>query len=162
MGVITLRRREPGEHGPIDRVLDEITGTGEEVTGPEADAFLARRRWLAAADDAALLRTRLSLDDAVLLEERSLAGHEGWTPVLRMLSRIGGPGARLQLDEWGRALLGGCRGEAPLSLLVELLAAAHGLDEAALAEAVLPSIRLAVGRGILHPTENADDPAPRP
>lgn len=162
MGVITLRRREPGEQGPVDQVLDEITGAGEEVTGPEAAAFLARRRWLAGVDDAALLRTRLSLDDAVLLEERSLAGHQGWTPVLRMLTRIGGPGARLQLDEWGRALLGGCRGEAPLGLLVELLAAAHGLDEAALAAAVLPSVRVAIGRGILHPTENTGDPEAQP
>lgn len=166
MGVITLRRREPGEHGPIDRVLDEIAGVGEEVTGPEAAAFLARRRWLSGVEDAALLRTRLRLDDAVLLEERSLAGHQGWMPVLRMLTRIDGPGARLQLDEWGRALLAGCRGEAPLGLLVELLAAAHGLDEVALAKAVLPSVRVAVGRGILHPTEigsvSVSDPEPRP
>jgi hypothetical protein len=43
-----------------------------------------------------------------------------------------------------------------LGALVDLLAAAHGLDPAALAGAVLPATRVAITRGLLHPT---DDPS---
>ncbi|MET0864815.1 MAG: class I SAM-dependent methyltransferase [Nakamurella sp.] len=148
MGMITLRR------GGSDRpsvTLDEITGPGEDVTGDEADGFLRRRAWTEAATDADLLGSRLALSPQVMLEQRSLAGHEGWTTVLRMVRRQGGPGATLQLDEWGQALLAGCTGAVPLQLLIELLAAAHGLSAGALAAAVLPSVRVAVIRGLLEP-----------
>ena len=91
------------------------------------------------------------LSPQVILEQRSLAGHEGWTTVLRMVRRQGGPGATLQLDEWGQALLAGCTGAVPLQLLIDLLAAAHGLSTGALAAAVLPSVRVAVIRGLLEP-----------
>ena len=149
MGMITLRRN--GSADP-DVMLDEIAGVGEEVTGPEAAAFLARREWLRTASDADLLGARLALAPSVILEQRSLAGHEGWSTVLRMLRRPGGPGATLQLDEWGQSLLAGCTGELPLAVLLDLLATAHALDLGALAEAVLPTIRVAITRGLLHPT----------
>ncbi len=99
----------------------------------------------------ALLGSRLALSPQVMLEQRSLAGHEGWATVLRIARRQGGPGATLQLDEWGQALLGGCTGAVPLQLLIDLLAAAHGLSTDALAAAVLPSVRVAVTRGLLEP-----------
>ena len=57
------------------------------------------------------------------------------------------------MDEWGRALLAGCTGVLPLGALVDLLAAAHGLDPQALAAAVLPAVRVAISRGLLHPTQ---------
>ena len=83
--------------------------------------------------------------------QRGLPGLEGWTTVLRLLRRPEGPGATLQLDEWGQALLAGCTGELPLAMLLDLLATAHGLELGALAEAVLPTIRVAITRGLLHP-----------
>ena len=131
--------------------LDEITGQGEDVTGAEADGFLRRRSWVEHTSDAALLGSRLALSPQVMLEQRSLAGHEGWTTVLRMARRQGGPGATMQLDEWGQALLAGCTGAAPLQLLIDLLATAHDLSTEALAEAVLPSVRFAITRGLLEP-----------
>ena len=149
MGLITLRRS--GSDRP-DVVLDEIGGAGEEVTGPEAAAFLARRRWVRDTGDAELLATRLSLADTVYLEHRAIPSAEkGWLPVLRMLRRPGGPGATLQVDEWGQSLLAGCTGQAPLSLLLDLLAQANGFDVQALTDAVLPSIRDGITRGLLHP-----------
>ena len=87
------------------------------------------------------------------LEQRALASHEGWTTVLRLLRRPGGPGATLHIDEWVQSLLAGCAGELPLAMLLDLMAAAHGLDVAALAEAVLPIIREGITRGLLHPVE---------
>ncbi len=153
MGLITLRRsRFQGSGSRIPSVtLDEITGQGEDVIGDEADGFLRRRAWIEHTSDAALLGSRLALSPQVMLEQRSLAGHEGWTTVLRIARRQGAPGATLQLDEWGQALLGGCTGAVPLQLLIDLLAAAHNLSTAALAAAVLPSVRVAVTRGLLEP-----------
>jgi methylase of polypeptide subunit release factors len=123
----------------------------EEVTGQEAAGFLRRRGWVERATDADLLASRLVLSGQVILERRSLAGDDGWTTVLRMVRRPGGPGATLELDEWGQALLAGCRGAAPLRLLIELLAAANGLNTDALADAALPAVRAAVIRGLLEP-----------
>ncbi len=148
MGLITLRR---GDSASPDVILDEITGAGEEVTGAEAAAFLASRNWLRDKSDADLLATTLSLSPAAILEQRSLPNIDGWSTVYRLLRRPGGPGAYLQLDEWTQGLLAGCRGEVPLSVLVDLFAAAHGFDAQALAHAIMPAIRQAVTRGLLHP-----------
>ena len=150
MGLITLRRS--GSDDP-DVVLDEILGAGDEVTGTEAGAFLARREWLRHTSDRELLGCRLSLADAVILEHRAIPGHQGWATVLRLLRRPGGPGATLQVDEWGESLLAGCTGRLPLAVLLDLLAEAHHLDLGALTEAVLPTIRVAVTRGLLHPVD---------
>ena len=148
MGVITLRRTDSDDP---DIVLDEITGAGEEVTGGEAAAFLARRAWLRGTSDAELLASRLALAHDAVLETRALAGHEGWATVLRMLRRPGAPGALLQLDDWGQSLLAGLTGEVPLIVGIQLLAQAHQVPTGALAEAVLPSIRVGITRGLLHP-----------
>ncbi len=148
MGLITLRRSDAAA---ADVILDEITAAGEEITGEEAAGFLARRAWLREHDDRALLAATLSLSPAALLEERSLPHPDGWATVYRVLRRAGGPGAYLQLDEWTKALMAGCRGQVPLHVLIDLLASAHGFDPAALAEAALPAVRHAVTRGLLHP-----------
>jgi hypothetical protein len=148
MGMITLRRTDSA-HPSV--TLDEIKGPDEDVTGDEAAGFLRRRAWVESTTDDQLLDSRLMLSPQAILEQRSLAGHEGWTTVYRMLRRQGGPGATLQLDEWGQALLGGCTGAVPLRLQIDLLAAAHGLSTGALATAVLPSVRVAVTRGLLEP-----------
>ena len=97
------------------------------------------------------MATRFELAAQVLLEQRALPGHEGWNVVFRMVRRPGGPGATLQLDEWSQALLAGCTGAVPLQVLVELLASAHSVPAGALAAAVVPSVRVAVMRGLLRP-----------
>lgn len=151
MGLITLRKS--GAAKP-DVVLDELTLAGEVVTGEEAAAFLARRYWLRDTDDEALLDTKLSLSPAVFLEQRALPGNEGWSTVFRVIRRAGGPGASLQLDEWTQSLLAGCHGRLPLRMLIDLLAAAHGFEKQALIDSVLPPIRQAITRGILHPVQD--------
>ncbi|MFW0787351.1 methyltransferase [Gordonia sp. CPCC 206044] len=149
MGLITLRRRIDGEAGEPDQVVEEITGAGEEVTGHEAEAFLARRHYLRTTTDAQLLAARLSTAP-IFLEEQSLPGEQGWQQVSATVRRPGGPAAVLGVDEVSRALLAGCRGEVPLAALIELLADFHGVDADALAEAALPVVREAIGRGILY------------
>ena len=60
-------RDAAGEDREPDVVIEEITGAGEEVTGPEAQAFLARRRYLRETSDAELLDKRLSVTPSAAL-----------------------------------------------------------------------------------------------
>ena len=99
--------------------------------------------------DDALLGTKLSTAP-VFLEEQSLPGPDGWQVVGAAVRRPGGPAAVIGVDEVSRALFAGCRGEVPLGALIDLLAGYHGVDSAALAEAAMPVIREAIGRGILY------------
>ncbi|UXA19350.1 class I SAM-dependent methyltransferase [Mycobacterium sp. SMC-4] len=149
MGMITARAPRVGETRPADVVLEEITGAGEALTGPEVDAFFARREYLHDTGDDQLLAARLTTAP-VFLEEQSLPGPDGWQVVGAAVRRPGGPGAVLGVDEVSRALLAGCRGEVPLGTLIELLAAHHGVTADALSGAALPVVREAIGRGILY------------
>ena len=81
MGVLTLRR--PSVGGAVRfQIVEEITGAGEEVTGDEAQAFLARQDFLAENSDEDLLAMRLSTSP-VMLEEHLLPGDDGWQCVGR-------------------------------------------------------------------------------
>ena len=146
MGSITMRNNNRSHP---DVVIEEITGAGEEVTGPEAKAFLDRREYLLANDDAHLLGARFKTAP-VFLESQSLPSDDGWQEIGAAVRRPGGPGAVLGVDEVSRALLAGCRGAVPLAALIELLADFHGADADALATVALPVVRDAVGRGILY------------
>lgn len=145
MGLICLQVPRDGE--VPEQILEEITD--EPVTGVEVAAFFARRAYLRDTGDEALLAARLSTAP-VLLERHALPGPDGWQEIGAAVRRPGGPGAVLGVDEVLTALLAGCRGEVPLGALIELLAAHHGVDAAALAAAALPAIRDAIGRGILY------------
>jgi methylase of polypeptide subunit release factors len=152
MGMITLRAPRRGEQRPPDQVLEEITGADEALTGPEVEAFFARREYLHDTSDEELLAARLSTAP-VFLEEQSLPGADGWQVVGAAVRRPGGPAAVIGVDEVSRALLAGCRGEVPLGALIGLLATVHGVDADALAVAALPVVREAIGRGILYQAE---------
>ncbi|WP_026918823.1 DUF7059 domain-containing protein [Gordonia shandongensis] len=153
MGSITFRK--PGATEPErapDVVIEEITAAGQEVTGFEAQAFWNRRDFLRRNSDDDLLAARLSTSP-VFLESQSLPGDDGWQQVSAAVTRPGGPGAVLPVDEVMTALLAGCRGEVPLGALVSLIADFHGVDGDALAAVAMPAIREAVGRGILYRAE---------
>ncbi|GEE02235.1 methyltransferase [Gordonia spumicola] len=150
MGSVTLRK--PVDDRPADVTIEEITAAGQEVTGFEAQAWWRRRDFLRTTSDAELLAARLTTPP-VFLETQSLPGDEGWQQVGASVTRPGGPGAVLGVDEVMTALLAGCRGQVPLAALITLLADFHGVDADALAEAALPSVREAIGRGVLHVAE---------
>lgn len=155
MGVITLRAKEADDRRASILVIEEITGAGEEVTGHEAAAFLARQQYLNDMTDDDLLALPLSTSP-VLLEEQSLPGEQGWQAISHTVRRPGGPGAVLGLDEVSKALLAGCRGEVPLGTLIELLAGFHGVETAALASAAMPLVREMIARGILYEARDAE------
>ncbi|MFN8199075.1 MAG: class I SAM-dependent methyltransferase [Nakamurella multipartita] len=146
MGMITLRRTDADDPSIT---LDEIAD--DPVTGTEVGAFLTNRAWVESRTDAELLGQRFRLADQVLLEQSALPGPEGWDVMLRLVRRLGGAGATLQVDEWGQSLLAGCTGALPLAVLIELLAGAHVVPAGALAEAIVPAVRVAVTRGLLVP-----------
>lgn len=150
MGLILLRAPHADE--PPEQIFEEITGADELVTGSEVEAFFARRTYLRDTTDEQLLAARLSTAP-IFLEEQSLPGPDGWQQVGAVVRRPGGPGAVIGVDDVMRALLAGCRGEVPLRVLIGLLAAHHGVDADALAEAALPEIRDAIARGILYQAE---------
>jgi len=150
MGLITLRAPHSGKQRTPRRQFEELTGPDDVLTGHEVAAFLARMDYLADTADDELLAVRLSTAP-ILLEQHSLPGPDGWQPISAVVRRPGGPGAVLGVDEVFTALLAGCRGEVRIGALIELLAAHHGVDPGALAEAALPEIRGAVARGILYP-----------
>lgn len=152
MGMVTLRAPRADEQRPPEHLLEAITGADEALTGPEVDAFFARREYLHDTSDEQLLAAKLSTAP-VFLEEQSLPGEQGWQVVGAAVRRPGGPAAVIGVDEVSRALLAGCRGEVPLGMLVELLAAHHGVDADALAAAAMPVVREAIGRGILYQAE---------
>ncbi|MGB8402562.1 MAG: class I SAM-dependent methyltransferase [Mycobacterium sp.] len=145
MGLISLQVPSDGEKP--EQMLEEITD--EPVTGIEVQAFFARRRYLRNTSDEALLAARLSTAP-VFLEEQWLPGSDGWQQIGAAVRRPGGPAAVLGVDEVMRALLAGCRGEVPLGTLIQLLATHHEVDADALAQAALPEVRDAIGRGILY------------
>jgi hypothetical protein len=147
MGLISLRR--PRDGVVPEHILEEITGADELVTGAEVEAFFARRDYLRDTGDHELLAARLSTAP-VFLDQQSLPGPDGWQQVGAAVRRPGGPGAVIGVDEVLTALLAGCRGEVPLGTLIALLATHHGVDADALAEAALPEVRDAIGRGILY------------
>ncbi|MGA5542251.1 DUF7059 domain-containing protein [Mycobacterium sp. NPDC051198] len=150
MGMISLRVPRNGELP--EQIFEEITGADEAVTGAEVDAFFARRAFLRDTSDDTLLAARLSTAP-VFLEAQALPGPDGWQEVGAAVRRPGGPAAVIGVDEVMRALLAGCRGEVPLGALIELLATHHGVDADALAQAALPEVREAIGRGILYQAE---------
>lgn len=152
MGMINLRAPRAGEQRAPEQIFEEITGADEALTGPEIDAFFARRDYLHHTTDDRLLAARLSTAP-VFLEEQSLPEPDGWQTVGAAVRRPGGPAAVLGVDEVSRALLAGCRGEVPLGMLIDLLAAHHGVSADALADAALPVVREAIGRGILYEAE---------
>ncbi|TDL10002.1 methyltransferase domain-containing protein [Mycolicibacterium obuense] len=149
MGMVVVRAPRRGEGRVPEQILEEITGADEQLTGPEVEAFFARRDYLHHTSDDQLLATRLTTAP-VFLDEQSLPGPDGWQTVGAAVRRPGGPGAVIGVDEVSRALFAGCRGEVPLGMLVELLAAHHGVDADALATAAMPVVREAIGRGILY------------
>ncbi len=86
----------------------------------------------------------------VMLDEHSMPGESGWQRVGSVLRRPGGPGAAIALDEVSRALFAGCRGQVALADLIALLAAHHGVEADALAQAAMPVVREAIARGIAY------------
>ena len=149
-GFVTLRRTG-GAHAEV--VCEDLRHAYVDPLGPETSLWLDRVEWLRANGSAeALLATRFTVPESVLLEEVSSPDEQGWTAVVRRLHRQDGPGWQHELDEVAAALLAGCRGALPLEDLVTLLAFAHDQPVDGLIANALPVVRDLVRHGMLKPT----------
>jgi methylase of polypeptide subunit release factors len=142
-GYVTLRRTS----GAAEVVCEDLRHAYDDPLGPEAGRWLDNTAWLR-DNDKVLLQARFTVPPTVVLEEVSSPGEEGWTPLVRRLHRMDGPGWQHEIDEPTAKLLAGCRGTVTLEDLLALLEFAYGaLDW----DSVLPIIRELVHHGMLVP-----------
>ncbi|HEY2058330.1 MAG TPA: methyltransferase [Amycolatopsis sp.] len=146
-GFVTLRRAA-GKTPTV--VCEDLRQAYDDPLGPEAANWLDRVEWLRAHGDE-LLDVAFRVPETVLLERVDSPGPEGWETTVRRLHRTDGPGWQHEVDELATRLLAGCQGALPLEDLIELLAAAQGLEPGELAAAALPVVRELVRHGMLVP-----------
>jgi methylase of polypeptide subunit release factors len=147
-GFVTLRRTDAA-HPEV--VCEDLRHAYDDPLGPESAAWLDRVEWLRTHDNDALLATRFTVPESVLLEEVSAPTEDGWEAVVRRLHRTDGPGWQHELDETAARLLAGFRGALPLEDLITLLAYANDVSADDLAAAALPVVRELVRHGMVVP-----------
>ncbi len=153
-GWITLRAG--GSARPHLR-LEEVRRPVDQPLGAEVEGWFARRDWLAATDDRALLAAALRPHPRLVLDREARLGG-GWTPSAQAVRvdaglRDGGP-----IDDLGAAVLAGCDGARPLAEVLGAAAEAAGLDSLAVREGAVGAVRALVERGLLQPPRHADPP----
>jgi hypothetical protein len=151
-GLVTLRRG--GAADPVVRVEDlrqQVAGP----LGPHVAAWFDRQDHLRVRDDAALLATRYRAAEGLQLRQEATMGEEGWAVDRQFLAMPGGLRWTEEVDPLVLALVGGCDGRVPLRDQVAVLAVAHDVPEADLAEAAVPIVAHLVERGVLLPAGGA-------
>ncbi len=147
MGLVSLWRND----GPSPQVVcEDVPQAVEQPCGPHIDAWVARRRWLAAHDDAALLAARLRHGTGLARVQEDLVGDDGWTQLTVHLRQADGLRWEVAADDAMAGLVAACDGRLRLGVLVDVLAATAGAETAEVAAAVAPVVRDLVGRGLLE------------
>ncbi|RJQ82323.1 SAM-dependent methyltransferase [Pseudonocardiaceae bacterium YIM PH 21723] len=149
-GFITLRRAD----GEGEVVCEDLRQAYDDPLGAEAIGWLERADWLRTHGTVrGLLAARLTVPESVVLEDVSGPAEEGWSPIVRRLHRMDGPGWQHELDEIAVSLLSGCRGALPLEDVLTLLAFAHDRSVDELAGLALPAVRMLIAHGMLLPVD---------
>lgn len=151
MGLVTMWRSESAD--PV-LVLEDVPQAVEQPVGPHLAEWIARRRWLAGADDDALLSAHLAAAPGLVRERADLLdrpGPAGWTTATSRLRQSYGLRWDLEVDDAVAALVAGCDGTTALRAPLTLLAASLGHPLGAVVEALVPVVRDLVGRGFLLP-----------
>lgn len=143
-GYVTLRRTDEAN---TEIVCEDLRHAYDDPLGPETARWLDAVSWLREHGEK-LAATRFTVPPTVLLEEISERGDEGWSPAVRRLHRLDGPGWRHDVDEPTARLLAGCRGALPLEDLLALLGSAYGDIDT---DAALSLVRELVRHGMLVP-----------
>jgi methylase of polypeptide subunit release factors len=152
LGLITLRNA--GHDDPTVRIED-LRQPVEPPLGAAVTAWFERQDWLRAhpADD--LLRTRLRAAPDLALHQEASLGADGWTVEHQRLALREGLRWSQEMDPVAVALVGGCDGSVALRDQLDLLAVAHEVDPALLAEVAVPIVAQLVERGFLLPVTEA-------
>jgi methylase of polypeptide subunit release factors len=149
-GLVTLRRS--GHDDPVVRVED-LRQQVEPPFGEQVAAWFDRQDWLRGVDLAGMLDARYRAADGLQLRQEATMGEDGWAVDRQVLAMPHGLRWVEEVDPLVLALVGGGNGEARLRDQLTLLAAAHEVAEADLAEAAVPVVAHLVERGILVPCE---------
>jgi methylase of polypeptide subunit release factors len=149
LGLVTLRAA--GAADPVVRV-EELRHAVDQPLGEQVAAWFDRRDWLRGRGDA-LLDAVLRTAPGLRLRQDAVRGGDGWEVERQLLALPGGLRWVEEVDPVALALVGGVDGGLRLRDQVELLAAAHGVDAAVLAEVAVPLVAHLVERGILLPGE---------
>jgi hypothetical protein len=147
-GLITLRKS--GQDDPVVRVED-LRQAVQPPLGDQIAAWFDRQDWLRVRDEEALLAARYAAADGLQLRQEATRGAEGWAVDRQVLAMPHGLRWTEEVDPLVLALVGGCDGSVPLRDQLALLAAAHDVPEAELAEAAAPIVAHLVERGIIGP-----------
>ncbi|MGI5215959.1 DUF7059 domain-containing protein [Plantactinospora sp. CA-290183] len=147
-GLVNLRRG--GHADPVLRIED-LRQTVQPPLGEQVAAWFDRQDWLRSRDDAALLATRFRAVDGLTLRQEATMGAEGWAVDRQVLAMSHGLRWTEEVDPLVLALVGGADGRVPLREQLAVLALAHDVPEADLAEAAGPIIAHLVERGVILP-----------
>lgn len=147
-GLITLRRS--GAADPVVRVED-LRQQVEGPLGEQLAAWFDRQDWLRVRDADALLAARYRIADGLQLRQEATMGDEGWAVDRQVLAMPHGLRWTEEIDPLVLALVGGCDGRIPLRDQIAVLAMAHEVAEADLAEAAVPIVAHLVERGVIAP-----------
>jgi methylase of polypeptide subunit release factors len=145
-GVVNLRRS--GHTDPVVRV-EELRQPFTGRLGDHVAAWFDRQSWLASA---AVLDNRYRAAPDLRLHQEASLDESGWAVDQQVLSLAGGLGWSEEIDPLVLALVSGCDGTLPLRDQIDLLAAAHEVPPAELAEVAGPIVAHLVERGFILPS----------
>lgn len=147
-GLVTLRRPLAATAPRVRRIEERRSGPGLP-TGDEVTAALAAHDWLAARDDAALLRASLRVAPDVTEERHHVPGAED--PSVILLRQGGGAGRAVQASTALAGFVGASSGDLSVGQLVDALAVLLEVPQGSLAAELLPAVRSLVADGLLQP-----------
>ena len=119
--------------------------------GAQVAAWFDRQDWLRARDEAGLLDARYRAAPGLQLRQEATIGDEGWAVDRQVLVMPHGLRWSEEIDLLVLALVSGCDGRLPLRDQLAVLAVAHDVLEADLAEAAVPIVAHLVERGVIEP-----------
>jgi methylase of polypeptide subunit release factors len=146
-GVVTARRG--GHADPVVR-LEDLRQSVEQPFGAQVAAWFDRQDWLR-GHAGRLLDTRYRLVEGLTLRQEAGRADGDWVVDTQVLAQTAGLRWEEEVDPLVLALVGGCDGSVPLADQVTLLALAHEVSPAQLAEVAGPLVAHLVERGFLVP-----------
>jgi methylase of polypeptide subunit release factors len=152
LGMVTLRAA--GHAVPVVRVED-LRQPVDQPLGPHIAAWFDRADWLRAHPGDALLDARLRTPDGLQLRQEATRADNGWAVDRQLLVLPDGLRWVEEIDPVVLALVSGCDGDLALRDQLDLLAAAHDVEVATLAEVAVPIVAHLVERGLLLPNGTA-------
>jgi hypothetical protein len=147
MGLVTMWRSDTADPSVI---CEDVPQAVEQPIGAHLAGWVARRRWLADNDDAALMAARLRHGAGLVLGRHAVLDPSGWSEDRVSLRQSHGMRWELEADDAIAGLVAACDGSVPLAVLLDVLAAMAGVISDEVAGAAVPVVRDLIGRGVLE------------